>query len=235
MITRESPFDGGVYQVVSVTPGKGYHFAVDWAAVRYSGGTVSNDLGSTGRLVGIDPFGGTNASAASVQWSSELRDGRHFQTPETQIDQFARSNKITIFLRVKNDYTGGLVEVYFDHALLTENTSMGTISIAAPTATSAPATATRTRTVTVARVAQAPGATPTPSSTNTVEPTATATDTVRPIASRTPRPTATPEETSDSGGASGLMVALLALGGLGLGGVALLGFGFVVFRLLGRR
>ena len=81
-LTRETPYDGGVYQVVNVTPGKGYHFEVAWAAVRYSGGTVPNDIGKTGRLIGIDPYGGTNAAASTVQWSPELRDGRHFQTPE---------------------------------------------------------------------------------------------------------------------------------------------------------
>lgn len=234
-LSKNTTFDGGAYQIVNVTPGKGYHFEVGWAAVSYNGAIISPDPNAVARRTGIDPYGGTNPLASTVVWSPEHRDYSHFQLDDLKMDQYARNSKLTIFLRAKSDFTGGHVDVFFDHALLTENTSMGTISIAAPTATSAPATATRTRTVTVARVAQAPGATASPSSTNTVEPTATATDTVRPIASRTPRPTATPEETSDSGGASGLMVALLALGGLGVGGVALVGFGIVVFRLLGRR
>lgn len=142
---------------------------------------------------------------------------------------------MTIFLRAKNDFTGGHVDVYFDHAVLTENTGMGTIAIVAPTATSAPATATRTRTATSARVAQAPGATSTPPPTATLEPTSTATDTPRPLPSRTPRATATPEETADAPGSPGITVVLLALGGIGVGGVALLGFGYIIFRLLGRR
>lgn len=229
-----APFDGGVYQIVNVTPGKGYHFQADWAAVSYNGGALPNDLGQVARTIGIDPYGGINPQASSVVWSAELRDGRHFQTPETQLDQYARNSKITIFLRAKSDFAAGHVDVYFDHAMLTENTGMGTIVIAPPTATSAPATVTRTRTQTTARVAQGPGATSTPPSTATLEPTSTATDTIRPPASRTPRVTATPEEIPDAPKTPSVFVILLALGGLGVGGVALLGFGFIVFRLMGR-
>lgn len=230
-----APFEGGVYQIVNATPGKGYHLAADWAAVSYNGGAVSNDLGQIARTIGIDPLGGTNPLASSVVWSAEVRGAEHFQVAALQLDQYAKSNKLTIFLKAKSEFTGGHVDVYFDHVVLTENTGMGTIVVAPPTATAAPATATRTRTQTTARSAQAPGATSTPPPTATLEPTSTATDTPRPLASRTPRVTATPEETADAPGSPGITVILLALGGLGVGGIALLGFGFVIFKILGHR
>jgi len=230
-----APFDGGVYQIVNVTPGKGYHFEAGWAAVSYNGALVSPDPNAVARQIGIDPYGGTNPMASTVVWSSEHRDYSHFQLPDLQLDQYARNNKITIFLRAKNDFTGGHVDVYFDHAILTENTGMGTIVIAPPTATAAPATATRTRTQTAARIAQAPGATNTPPPIATLEPTSSATDTPRSIPSRTPRPSATPEETADAPSSPGITVILLVLGGLGVGGIALLGFAFIIFRILGRR
>lgn len=234
-LNQDVPFDGGVYQVVTVTPGKGYHFEVAWAAVSYNGGGLPNDIGKVARQTGIDTYGGINPLASTVVWSGEHRDGSHLGVPGLQLDQYARNNKLTIFLRAKSEFTGGHVDVYFDHAVLTENTGMGTIVIAPPTAVAAPATATRTRTQTVPRVAQAPGATSTLPSTATLEPTSTVTDTPRPLPSRTPRVTATPEETSEASGSSGIFIILLALGGLGVGAVALLGFGFIMFRLLGRR
>ncbi len=233
-LNRDTPFYGGVYQVVSVTPGKGYHFQVDWAAVNYNGGAIPNDQGLVARQVGIDPYGGTNPLASTVQWSGEHRDGSKFKVPGLQLDQYARNNKLTVFLRAKSEFSGH-VDVYFDHAILTENAGMGVITVAPPTATAAPATATRPApTVARTRVALATSATATPPPpTVTLEPTST--ETPRPLPTRTPRPTATPEETASASSPQVAVMVLIGLGGLGTVGVGLFVFGFMVFRLLGRR
>ncbi len=236
-IYRNTPFDGGVYQVVPVTPGHGYHFQVGWAAVRYSGGNVSADIGKLARQVGIDPYGGTDPTASTVQWSAEHRDASHWDVPGLQMDQHARNSKITIFLRAKSEFTDGTAEVFFDHAILTENPSMGVITVAPPTPTVAPATATRTAAPTQVRtrVAQAPSATttaqPSPSSTATAIPT----NTSPPTATRTRPPTVAPEETNNnSSDGMPLVNILIAVGTFGAAGIGLLVFGFVIFHLLGR-
>ncbi len=235
-IYKNTPFDGGVYQVVPVVPGHGYHFEVAWAAVRYSGGTVSPDIGALARQVGIDPYGGTNPLASTVVWSAEHRDASHLGVPGLQLDQFARNNKLTIFLRAKSDYTDGTAEVFYDHAILTENAGMGVIAIAPPTPTAAPATATRVASPTrvPTRVAQAPAATattqPSPSPTATEIPT----DTPQPTASRTRRPTVAPEEVTSTSDGSPFPNLLIVVGGLGAVGIGLGVFGFVIFHLLGR-
>lgn len=229
-----APFEGGVYQIVNVTPGKGYHFEADWAAVSYNGGAQPNDLGQVARTIGIDPLGGTNPLASSVVWSADVRGGEHFQVAALQLDQYAKSNKLTIFLKAKNDFTGGHVDVYFDHAVLTENTGMGVITVAPPTATSAPAT-TRPATATTAprtRVAQVSAATATLAPTLTLEPTST--DTPRPLPTRISRPTATPEPTQDTPSGFSPLTAVIGLAACGMGVIGLAVFGFIVFRLLGR-
>lgn len=235
-IYKNTPFDGGVYQVVPVAPGHGYHFEVAWAAVRYSGGAVSPDIGALARQVGIDPYGGTNPLASTVVWSAEHRDASHLGVPGLQMDQHARNSKITIFLRAKSDYTDGTAEVFYDHAILTENTSMGVIVIAPPTPTAAPATPTRVASPTRAptRVAQAPAAT----ATTQPSPTATATDiptnTPPPTVTRTRRPTVAPEEAASPSEGSFSPNILILIGALGAVGIGLGIFGFVIFHLLGR-
>lgn len=180
-------FDGGVYQVVSVTPGRGYHFEVAWAVVRHSGDLVRDDV-NLARQVGIDPTGGTNPLSSNVQWSGEYRGTGKFP-PELAIDQHARSDRITIFLRAKNYYTTSRAEVFFDHAVLTEN---GAPPIVIPSPTRPPATATVTKQATPTAVRTRVAVAPT--NTHTVAP-ATFVPSATPLltATRTPRATATPE------------------------------------------
>lgn len=182
-------FDGGIYQQVAVKAGAGYHFEVQWASVRHGGVSIVDDVQLV-RMVGIDPFGGTNPLAPTVRWSSEYF-GSGKATHDLAVDEYARSAQITIFIRAQNRYIDSRNEVFFDHALLTENTSMPPIQIAPPTATLAPSATARPASPTIARTRTA---TPQPVL-PTLAPTATSipTNTAEPTATRTPRATATPE------------------------------------------
>lgn len=220
----KTTFDGGVYQVVAVTPGRGYHFQVAWAVVRHGGAAVYENSQLI-RQVGIDPSGGTNPTSPNVQWSSEYTGSGKF-APELAIDQYALSDHITIFLRAQNRYTDSFAEVFFDHAVLTDN-GAAPIAVApptavptrAPTATVKPVVAAPTRT----RVALAlPTATDTPSPTPTA--TLPPTDTPQPTETLAPRATATPADTQDSSVASRLTFSLAAVVCMGGGGgIVLLG------------
>ena len=223
------PFDGGVYQVVSVTPGHGYHFEVAWAVVRHDGVGIHDDSQLI-RQVGIDPYGGTNPLSSNVQWSGEYTGSGKF-APELAIDQYAQSDHITIYLRAQNHYTDSRNEVFFDHAVLTEN-GAPPITVASPTppptvrpptAVPKPAAPTRTRAV--------------PTSTSTLEPTLTATpeptQTSEPTATRTPRATETPDAPVSSPLVSRLTMSLALVACLGGGGGVVL-LGILIFLFVTR-
>lgn len=222
------PFDGGVYQVVAVTPGHGYHFEVAWAVVRH-GGVAVHDDSQLIRQVGIDPYGGANPLSPNVQWSGEYTGSGKF-APELAIDQYAQSDHITIYLRAQNHYTDSRAEVFFDHAILTENgappIAVATPTVRPPTATPKPAAPTRPRVAVVA-----------PTSTSTPEPTLTVTpvptETREPTATRTPRATATPDAPAASPLVSRLTVSLALVACLGGGGGIVL-LGVLIFLFVSR-
>jgi hypothetical protein len=225
-------FDGGVYQVVAVTPGHGYHFQVAWAVVRH-GGVAVHDDSQLIRQVGIDPYGGTNPLSPNVQWSGEYTGSGKF-APELAIDQYAQTDHITIFLRAQNHYTDSRAEVFFDHAVLTENgappiavappTAVPTVR--PPTATPKPAAPTRTRVALVV-----------PTSTHAPEPTDTATppptDTRAPTATRTPRATTTPDAPDAPLLVSRLTASIALVACLGGGGGFVL-LGTLIFLFVNR-
>ncbi len=212
-------FDGGVYQVVGVTPGKGYHFEVQWAVVSYGG--VGMTESKVIRQVGIDPYGGTDPRSSNIVWSGEYRGSGKCARPcpaDLGVDAHARSDKITVFLRARSEYTDSHVDVYFDSAGLQEN-GAPPIVVAPPTATPAPQPTARPATATPIRTRVAAAATATPTA------TAAPTETREPTATRTPRATIVPpaEESSTAMptltlfilGAGCLFFAMLALGGIG--------------------
>ncbi len=219
-------FDGGVYQVIPVKAGRGYHFEVAWAVVRHSGNLVRDDVDFI-RQVGIDPFGGTDPLSPNVQWSMEYRGTGKFP-PELAVDQYARADKITLFIRAKNLYTDSRNEVFFDHAVLTENPGMPPIQIAPPTATLAPTATARPASPTIARTRTAA-----PSITPTFAPTATAlpTNTAEPTVTRTPRATATLEPIAPEPASPDFPRLAIVLGaGIGLlGGGAILVLGAAIW------
>jgi hypothetical protein len=171
-----------------------------------------------------------------VQWSGEYNGSGKF-APELAIDQYARSDHITIFLRAQNRYTDSRNEVFFDHAVLTDNGS-APIAIAPPTvaptvrpptATAKPAAPTRTRVaLVVATTTDTPAqtATATPLPTNTLLPTAT----------RAPLPSVTEVavETADSAPVAARLTLSLALVACLAGGGGLVLFGALFFLFLNR-
>ncbi|CAN5136977.1 hypothetical protein BH09PAT2_BH09PAT2_02340 [soil metagenome] len=98
------PFSGGVYYTFPTTPGKTYCGSWRW-------GPNTNTTGRPNaftRTLGLDPTGGTNAGAGSVQWSNgESRVGRHLDYPlnkipgDLNVDKkiVASGNTMTIFLK----------------------------------------------------------------------------------------------------------------------------------------
>ena len=228
-------FDGGVYQVVAVTPGRGYHFEVAWAVVRH-GGVAVYENSQLIRQVGFDPYGGTNPLSPNVQWSGEYTGSGKF-APELAIDQYARSDHITVFLRAQNRYADSRAEVFFDHAVLTDN-GAAPIVVAPPTAapTARPPTATvkpvvaaptRTR---VAPTASTTTETPSPTLTATPSPT----DTREPTATRTPRVVATPTETPDASPVAMRLTVSLAIIAVLAGGGGIVLLGALVFLFASR-
>lgn len=223
-------FDGGIYQQVAVKAGHGYHFEVQWASVRHGGVSVVEDVQLV-RMVGIDPFGGTNPLSPNVRWSPEYF-GSGKATRDLAIDEYARSAQITIFIRAQNRYPDSRNEVFFDHALLTENTGMPPIQIASPTATLMPTATARPASPTIARTRTATSQ-PIPP---TLAPTVTSipTNTAEPTATRTPRATATPEPEPESAPPdfSRLAIVLVAgIGMLGSGGILVLGAVIWLFKI----
>jgi hypothetical protein len=233
-------FDAGVYQVVPVSAGHGYHFEVAWAVVTHAGVGV-HDNSQLIRQVGFDPFGGTLPLSPHVQWSGEYSGSGKFapQSGDLAIDQYAQSDHVTIFLRAQNRYPDSTNSVYFDHAVLTDNGS-APIAVAPatlpptvrpPTATARPATPTRTRVALVA-----PTTTDTPAPTQTAAPSPTNTRTPRPTAALAPTEVVA-DAASDTADSSPLgtrltmslaLVACLAGGG----GLVLVG---TLFYLLAHR
>ena len=233
-------YDGGVYQVVNVTPGHGYHFEVAWAVVRHAGNLVRDDVQLV-RTIGIDPFGGTNPLSPNVHWCPDYYGTGKFP-PELAIDDFARNTQITIFIRAQNHYPDSTNEVFIDHAVMTDNgsTTQVTLPTVAPTAApKAAATATKVPpTATRPRVALAPTATstPEPTATFTTTPSPTVATTTAPLATRTPRATPTPEpvETNPLSQAPSWLLALgMVVCVIGAGGLVVLAG--VVYWFLHRR
>jgi hypothetical protein len=232
---KDFVYDGGVYQTVVVIPGHNYHFQVAWATVALNGVGV-HDNGLVIRQVGIDPQGGTNPIGPTVQWSAEYNGSGKF-APELAIDAYAVTNNITIFLRAQNRYAEGQTDVYFDHALLTENVGVPPIDVAFPTkvpptipATAIPPTVappTRTR-----APRAVPTATDTPAPTDTMTPTPTSTSTPEPTDTSTPESTATPTiDPSPVSTRLALSLATVICLGVGAGVVIL---GLALFLLRGR-
>ncbi len=120
-------FTGGGYQTVNVQPGATYRFsifAMIWTcndtefACRNESGTFS-DISSGGRVrIGVDPIGGTNPFAGSVQWGG-------FRSPFTwgafeylSIDTVATGATMTVFTYYTADQTMRWHDVFWDDASL---------------------------------------------------------------------------------------------------------------------
>jgi len=102
-----STSDGAIYQRVSgVTPGREYTFSA-WVmtAPRENGAWKYDVWNAQGRLIymrlGLDPTGGTNPAAASVQWTPRLYSHRRYTNLGKTVR--AQSTNLTVFVSMKGD------------------------------------------------------------------------------------------------------------------------------------
>jgi len=181
--------DGGIYQQISgITPGSELRFSVYayvWSST-FADQNTSDDPGDVALRVGIDPSGGTDASASSVIYSTPLIAYDTFR--EYSVITTAQSSTVTVFIRSTVGLPVQSTYIYLDDAVLAPTTDSGSTSPsstpplpqASPTNTSAP-TATRTLHPPT-NTAQAPTATSAisqASPTNTNAPIAVAIDTAQ--------------------------------------------------------
>lgn len=119
-----SASDASIYQRVPAVPGKSYTFSA-WITTWHRENNawkydVWDNLGGS-RLIyvrlGIDPYGGTNPQASTVQWTPRLYSHRHYSNvAKTAV---ARAANITVFVSMKGD--GGEWHLYgVDDCVLTE-------------------------------------------------------------------------------------------------------------------
>ncbi len=245
-----APFDAGIYQQVAVTPGTGYHFSIPFAVMALNA-KHWQDGDQVNRRVGIDPFGGTDANSANIVWSPDFFGMGRFEDDKLAVDAYAKSAKVTVFIRAINPYTDKHVDVYLDSPTLQVNTSMAPIQVTAPTATNAPPPATKAVPPT-ARPTQAPtevaeqptdepADTPVPTETVapsvTAEPQATAepSDTPTKVPTRVRRATPTPMPTSEEEGTSINVLAVSLVGITGFVGIVGAGILFLLAFIYWRR
>ena len=100
-----SSSDSSIYQRVSgTTPGAEYAFSAWVMTAPRENSTWKYDVwNDQGRLIymrlGIDPTGGTNAAAASVQWTPRMYSHRHYSNlAKTAV---AKSTNLTVFISMK--------------------------------------------------------------------------------------------------------------------------------------
>ncbi len=117
-------FDAGVYQqVTGVTPGSAYQF--DIKMVTYWRGPGYPDTnGKMEKQVGIDPYGGTDATSSNIIWSTIDSNDKAWVGMQTVAT--AESMTMTVFAKVKapeNTSSGhsDLDMVYFEDSRLEQN------------------------------------------------------------------------------------------------------------------
>jgi len=180
-------FVAGVYQEVrGVQVGATYEAFIGWAVFQSAGSEM-------GRAIGIDPTGGTDATSASVVWSTEVWEKKR-SNPELRVRAVAQADKITVFVRANNPRSSGADQAFLDAVSLVRDESVPLEAPAiAPEPTDTPAPE---ATATPPEPAPEPTPTPTPADTvvepaPTDSPTPPAPPTAMPAPTDTPVPTAT--------------------------------------------
>lgn len=114
--TTFASFNAGLIQQVSATPGTTYRFTIYAQAVSKAGGSTSSDE-FTNVWVGIDPTGGTDASAGSITWSGAASPMDGYGA--LSVEATASGEQITVFTRSVPNWCMEVNEVYWDDASLT--------------------------------------------------------------------------------------------------------------------
>jgi hypothetical protein len=121
----------GMYQQVrNLTPGATYVAGLVWAPYTSNLGNVDNFMM---RQIGLDPTGGTDPRAATVQWGPETWPFSRMTLLETRA--VAAGSTMTFFIRVHNSRPQGQNQLFLDGAWMHQDESA---PVAQPTATPAP-------------------------------------------------------------------------------------------------
>jgi hypothetical protein len=250
-VTGPAAFERKIWQRVAVTPGKGYRFFAPFAVVNVNGqGWHEGD--QVNRRLGIDPFGGTDPNSSNIHWSPDFFLKGRFQDDQLQINEYARSPFLTVFIWVINPYNDRHVDVFIDTPGLVENPDMPPIQVTQPTVTPPPPPPTQVppavRPTAAATNPPPPTDEPTmaPSDTPTLRPTDVPTRRAAMVAATqgaqlqvTARPTrgrsTSLEVSNETDAAGGLQLGFVGMVGLvGISGALLLGAAGV-FLLLRRK
>lgn len=165
------PFDAGISQTVSnLKAGQVYHFWIVWGQALQDIGGVNKRTNGIDRQIGVDLTGGTNAKAATVQWTVPFKGGSGFNRIEWNLYFKANGTTATFFLRSINYLTTGRNKIFFDTACLFPASGSPTTTPWAPGGNPVVPTATRTPTATATRTLAPP-----PANSPTASPTRTAT------------------------------------------------------------
>jgi hypothetical protein len=111
--TNWAVHDAGIYQQVAVANGINYVFSAwTWRHDEWNNG---GDNEAT--WVGLDPYGGTNASSSNVVWSTKAISYETW-TQQT-VSATAQSDVITVFVRGRANWAGNTMMTVVDDATLT--------------------------------------------------------------------------------------------------------------------
>lgn len=231
-------YDAGIYQVVpNLQPGTYYHFWVGYALAAYDNGdTVNRRYDQIGRLIGVDPMGGTDPHGPAVQWGPETLNGKAaLKIPAMDGTFAAQADHVTVFVRAINHSSQYRNKVWFDSICMEPRTDLPTATPAATiTPTEAPTNTPRPTRVpaTSAPATGIPTDEPTEVPTATSTPTLTNTPTITPTPTETPKPRRViPIPSPDASGPGGNVlptaiivgsIGVLSFSGLGI--VVLIGF-----------
>lgn len=181
-IVTESNFVGGIYQQVPVVAGNTYYANINWLVFdSYANdASVNSAVGSIGRRVGIDPFGGTDSRSSNVIWGP---DNWRTDCKTCQVEYAiatAQADTITVFVRIDDRWRQRAAEKGFTVPFSKDQFWLDEIGLKQISGDAAPA-----------QPVEAPTDTPVPT-TDTPVP---ATNTPAPAADA-PKPTATPTATA---------------------------------------
>ncbi len=100
------PFDAVVYQQTTVTPGTAYSLS-SWMLSLCGGSAVPNDCPSgyyIAKLLGIDPTGGVDPQAPSVQWVEDRRNFTESRWANLRLAATAQGSTLTVFARIRSPF-----------------------------------------------------------------------------------------------------------------------------------
>ena len=109
----------GVYQRVPVTPNTELRFSVFiyvWSSATFANPDVSEDPNDVIVNLGIDPFGGTDATSGSVVWSSDAEFYDEYR--ELSVTATSQGTAVTVFVRSAPEGFIGTNNIYVDDAVL---------------------------------------------------------------------------------------------------------------------